>query len=132
MKRLNWRVRDRFSFTIGAVLVLLGIALTKWSIESAMVTVSINLLIIVVFQLILVACGVFLLINQPAIKLPSRAELVLLLFGILGAFFLSETATRAYLRADNSGIYPNYSFFPKFEEPLARWSPHPYLNYWHI
>ena len=130
MEKLNWRARDRFSVTVGVVLVLLGILLNKWFIESALVTVSMNLPIIIFFQLILITSGVFLLIKKPALKRPRRSELIFLLFGILVAFLICETVTRAYLRADTSGIYPVYSSLPKFDAPLARWAPHPYLNYY--
>ena len=94
MKRFNWRVRDRFSFTIGTVLVLLGVLLNKWFIESAIVTVSVNLPITIVVQLVLAASGGFLVINQPAFKHPRRSDLILLLIGILVAFLIGDTITR--------------------------------------
>ena len=130
MRNLNWKVRDKSSWTLGAVLVLLGVLLNKWFLESAILTVSVNLPIVIILQLILFAAGVFLLVKQPAVKLPGRPELILLLFGLLVAFLIGETATRAFLRADTAGTYPNYSLLPKFETPVSRWAPHPYLNYY--
>ena len=90
MNRL--RIHRKEPFYLGIILIGVGILL-RWLIEQTLtsdgqIESQLYGTVIFVFQLLLIAVGIFLLIRQPAVRLPNKSELALVLFSALLTFFL--------------------------------------------
>jgi hypothetical protein len=87
--------------------------------------------LIFAFQLLAIAAGIFLLIQQPAIKLPKKNELALLLFSTFLTFFLLEVMARLWLNyLATPDQYDRYVLFTSVDAKDYAWTPHPYLSYY--
>ena len=95
------RIHRKESFYVGIILIAVGILL-RWFIESVLVSdgqieSALYRGLILVFQVLAIAVGAFLLIRQPAIRLPKRSEVALVLFSTFLTFFLLEVMARVWL-----------------------------------
>jgi lysophospholipase L1-like esterase len=83
------------------------------------------------FQLLAVTAGTFLVIRQPAIRLPKRSEIALVLFSIFLTFFLLEVMARVWLNyLATPDQYDRYVLFTSLDANDYAWRPHPYLSYY--
>lgn len=82
------------------------------------------------FQVLAIVSGLFLLIKQPAIKFPSKTEIVLPVFSILFTFFMLEIGARLWLNyVATPDQYDRYVLFTSIDPKEFAWTPHPYLVY---
>lgn len=129
------RIHRREPFYAGILLIVVGILL-RWVIEQALVSDGriespLYGVLIFVFQLLAVATGVFLLIRQPAIRLPKRSEVALILFSTFLTFFLLEVMARVWLTyLTTPEQYDRYVLFTSIDAKDYAFTPHPYLAYY--
>lgn len=108
----------------------------RWLIERALVSdgqidAPLYGALIFVFQLLAVATGTFLLIRQPAIRLPNKSELALGLFSTFLTFLLLEIGARMWLNyMTTPEQYDRYVLFTSLDATEYAWTPHPYLVYY--
>jgi len=82
------------------------------------------------FQLLAIASGTYLIIKRPAIKLPSKTNLFLLIISISATFIVFEIGTRLWLRyIATPEQYDRYVLFTSIEPKDIAFTPHPYLGY---
>ena len=134
MNRL--KIHRKKSVYLGAALVAIGILFNKLFIEVTIIPdkhieLPNYVALIYIFQLLAIAAGTFLLIKQPAIRIPSKTELALLISSIFLAFFLLEIAARLWLNyLATPDQYDRYVLFTSIESKDFAWTPHPYLSYY--
>ena len=120
---------------LGLILIVVGIFFRQF-VELALVSdqqieSSLYLALILVFQLLAIASGIFLLIKQPLIRLPRITELILPVFSILLTFFLLEGGARLWLKyLATPDQYDRYVLFTSIDPQQFAWTPHPYLVYY--
>ena len=128
------RIHRRESFYLGIFLIVFGILL-GWLIERILVPDGqiespLYRALIFFFQILAVASGTFLIIRQPAIRLPKKGELALLFSSIFLAFFLLEMGSRVWLNyMATPEQYDRYVLFTSLDSKDYAWTPHPYLAY---
>ena len=84
-----------------------------------------------VFQLLAIALGTWLLVKQPSIRIPSKNEILLLIFSVSLALFLLEFGARLWLNyLATPEQYDRYVLFTSIEPKDLAWIPHPYLTYY--
>jgi len=133
MNRL--RIRRKEPFYLGILLVATGIAL-KWIIERTLVSdgqieSSLYATLIYAIQVLAIAFGAFLLIRQPAIGLPKKTDVALLLFSTFLTFFLLEIVARVWLNyMTTPEQYDRFVLFTSIDAQDYAWTPHPYLVYY--
>jgi lysophospholipase L1-like esterase len=133
MNRL--RIHRKEPFYFGIVLIAAGILL-RWLIERTLVSdgrieSSLYGALILAFQLLAIASGMFLAIRQPSIGLPKKSDLALLLFSTLLTFFLLELMARVWLNyLATPDQYDRYVLFTSIDPKDYAWTPHPYLSYY--
>src|SRR5512134_3975120 len=119
---------------LGIFLIAVGILL-RWLIEVTLVSdmrIESRLygMLILVVQILMVATGLFLLIRQPAIRLPKRSDVALGLFSTFLTFFLLEVGARVWLNyLATPEQYDRYVLFTSLDANQYAWTPHPYLAY---
>jgi lysophospholipase L1-like esterase len=129
------RIQRKESVYLGIILIAVGILL-KWLIESTLVSdmrIESRLYgtLILVVQILMVVTGVFLLIRQPAIKLPKKSDVALVLFSTFLTFFLLEVVARVWLNyLATPDQYNRYVLFTSLDAEEYAWLPHPYLSYY--
>ena len=132
MNRL--RIHRKAPFYLGIILMVIGILL-KWLIERIFVPdgqIELPLYrgLIFVVQIMAVAAGGFLLLRQPAIRLPKKSEISILLFSTFLAFFLLEVVARVWLSyLATPEQHDRYVLFTDLDAKDYAWTPHPYLAY---
>jgi lysophospholipase L1-like esterase len=132
MNRL--RIHRKEPFYLGIFLIAAGILLRRL-IELTLVSdlrieSPLYGALIFAIQLLAVAVGIYLLIRQPAIRLPKKTELALLLFSTVLTFFLLEIGARAWLNyLATPDQYDRYVLFTSLDASEYAWTPHPYLAY---
>ena len=130
----NFRIHRQTPFYWGILLITLGIAL-KWLIEQTLISdgrieSSLYLTVIAVGQLVAIATGIYLVIRQPAIGLPKKSDVALVLFSTFLTFFLLEIVARAWLSyLATPEQYDRYLLFTSLDPKEYAWTPHPYLAY---
>jgi lysophospholipase L1-like esterase len=122
-------------FYLGLILIAAGIFLKRFIeltlVSDMQIESDIYLGLIYIFQLLAVGSGAFLLIKQPAIRIPGKSELLLLTFSIFLTFFLLEIGTRLWLNyLATPEQYDRYVLFTTIEADDLAWTPHPYLSYY--
>lgn len=133
MNRL--RIHRNEPFYLGILLIAVGILL-RWLIEQTLtsdgqIESQLYGTVIFVFQLLLIAVGIFLLIRQPEVRLPNKSELALGLFSVLLTFFLLEVGARMWLNyLTTPDQYDRYVLFTSLDASEYAWTPHPYLVYY--
>ena len=129
------KIHRKESFYLGIILIVIGILL-RWLIELTLVSdgqieLPLYRAFIFVFQLLAVAAGAFLLIRQPAIKLPKRSEVALILFSTFLTFFLLEMMSRVWLNyLATPEQFDRYVLFTSIDPKEFTFTPHPYLSYY--
>lgn len=130
----RFKINRKEPFYTGMILVGVGILL-RWFIEQALVSdgqieSSLYKALIFVVQVLAVAVGLVLLIRQPAIRLPKRSEVALVLFSTSLTFFLLEVGARVWLNyLATPDQYDRYVLFTSLDPKDYAWTPHPYLAY---
>lgn len=130
----NFRIHRQAPFYWGILLIAVGIAL-RWLIERTLISdgrieSSLYLTVIVVGQLVAIATGIYLVIRQPAIGLPKKSDVALVLFSTFLTFFLLEIMARAWLSyLATPEQYDRYVLFTSLDPKEYAWTPHPYLAY---
>lgn len=131
----KFSIQRKEPFYAGILLIVLGLS-GRWIILRALVSdmrieSSLYNGLILAVQILAVVVGAFLLIRQPAIKLPTRGELGLVLFSILLTFFLLEIAARVWLnKLATPDQYDRYVLFTDLDPSEYAFAPHPYLSYY--
>lgn len=129
------RIHRKEPFYWGIILIAVGILL-RWLIERTLVAdgqieSSLYSASIFAFQILAIAAGAFLALRQPAIRLPKRSEVALLLFSTLLTFFLLEITARVWLNyLATPDQYDRYVLFTSIDPQDYAWTPHPYLTYY--
>ena len=120
---------------LGLILIVAGIFLRRFVeltlVSDQRIESSAYLAFIFVFQLLAIASGIFLLIKQPSIRIPSKTELILPVFSILLTISLLEIGARLwlnYLATPNQ--YDRYVLFTSIDPNQFAWTPHQYLVYY--
>jgi lysophospholipase L1-like esterase len=120
---------------VGIILIAVGILL-KWFIVRILVadmqieSAFYNALIFVA-QLLAIAVGIFLVIRQPAIRLPKKSEIALVLFSTFLTFFLLEVVARVWLsNMATPEQYDRFVLFTNLDASEYAFAPHPYLAYY--
>jgi len=89
------------------------------------------LVLIYAFQILAIISGLFLLIKQPSIRMPSKTELILPVFSILLTFFMLEVGARLWLNyLATPDQYDRYVLFTSIDPKEFAWTPHQYLVYY--
>jgi lysophospholipase L1-like esterase len=129
------RIHRKQPVYLGITLIAVGILL-RWLIVLTLVP-DMRLesrlygAIILVFQLLMVATGLFLLIRQPAIRPPKKREVALVLFSTFLTFFLLEVVSRVWLNyLATPDEYNRYVLFTSLDPKVFAFTPHPYLSYY--
>jgi lysophospholipase L1-like esterase len=131
----NSKIHRKESFYLGIVLIAAGILL-RWLIELTLVSDGqiespLYGVLILFFQILSVATGMFLLVRQPAIRLPKKSDLALGLFSIFLTFFILEIGARVWLNyLATPDQYDRYVLFTSLDTQDYAWTPHPYLAYY--
>jgi lysophospholipase L1-like esterase len=132
--KFKFRVLRKEPVYLGLVLIVLGI-FSKRFVELTLVSdkqieSSIYLAFFYIFQLLVIASGIVLLIKQPAIRIPSKTNLILLLFSVSLTFILLESGARLWLNyLATADQYDRYVLFTSIKPEDYAWTPHPYLGY---
>ena len=120
---------------VGIILIVFGILL-RWLLLRTLVSDMriesplYNGLIFAV-QLLAVLAGVFLIIRQPAVRLPNRGEVGLLLFSTILTFALLEVGARLWLNyLATPAQYDRFVLFTSLDPSEYAFTPHPYLSYY--
>jgi lysophospholipase L1-like esterase len=130
----KFRIHRKEPFYLGILLIVAGILL-RWLIERTLVSdnrieSALYEALIFACQLLAVAVGAFLVLRQPAIRLPKKSEIALVLFSTLLTFFLLEVVARVWLNyIATPDQYDRYVLFTSIEAKDLAWTPHPYLAY---
>ncbi len=133
MNRL--RIHRKEAFYLGLALIILG-TLLRWFIERILVPdgrieLLLYVALIIAFQLLAVVTGIFLLVRQPAITLPKKSDIGLVLFSTFLTFFLLEIMARLWLNyAATPDQYDRFVLFTNIDAQDYAWTPHPYLAYY--
>jgi lysophospholipase L1-like esterase len=120
---------------MGIILTVAGIMLKRF-VELTLATDGriespIYLALIYVFQLLAIVSGLFLLIKQPILRFPRKAELILPVFSVLLTFFLLEVGARLWLNyLATPDQYDRYVLFTSMDPKEFAWTPHQYLVYY--
>lgn len=128
------KIHRKGTFSLGVILIAAGILL-RWLIELTLVSDGriespLYGTIILIFQVLSVAAGMFLVVRQPAIRLPIKGDLALGLFSAFLTFFLLEIGARVWLNhLTTPEQYDRYVLFTSLDARDYAWTPHPYLVY---
>lgn len=128
------RTHRKAPFYLGILLVLAGILL-RWLIENTLtsdgqIELPLYLTLISICQVLAIAIGAILLIRQPAIRLPTRSEVGLVLLSTLLTFLLLEITARVWLNyLATPEQYDRFVLFTSLDPKEYAWTPHPYLGY---
>lgn len=133
MNRL--KIADKKPIYFGVILIVLGIfarRLIELTLASdARIEAPRYLVLIYIFQALVIAAGLFLLIKRPSIRLPGKTELILVTFSILLTFFVLEIGARLWLNyLATPEQHDRYVLFTTIEAKDLAWTPHPYLAYY--
>lgn len=128
-------VKHKQPIYLGIILIVAGLLLRRLIeitlVPDARIQSPVYLALIYAFQLLAIVSGLFLLIKQPAIRMPSKATLILPLFSILLTFSLLEIGARVWLdHLATPEQYDRYVLFTSIKPADYAWTPHPYLTYY--
>ena len=132
---IGFKVRNKTSIYLGFFLVTLGILFKRLVeltlVPDARIESSTYLALFLGFQLLAIASGIFLIIKQPAIRMPSKATLLMLIFSVVIPFILLEIGTRLWLRyLATPDQFNRYVLFTSIKPKDLTFTPHPYLGYY--
>lgn len=131
----RFKIQRKEPVYLGIILIAAGIFLKRFvelTIVSDMrIESPIYLALLYAFQFLAIVSGIWLLIKQPPIRIPSKTELILPVFSILLTFFLLEVGARLWLRyLATPEQYDRYVLFTSIDAKDYAWTPHPYLSYY--
>ena len=131
----RFRIQRKEPVYLGIILIAAGIFLKRFVeltlVSDMRIESPIYLALLYAFQLLAIVSGVWLLIKQPSIRIPSKTEFILPVFSILLTFFLLEVGARLWLRyLATSEQYDRYILFTSIDPKDYAWTPHPYLSYY--
>jgi lysophospholipase L1-like esterase len=120
---------------LGLLLLVVGLGL-RWFIELTLVPDHHLVLLryvvaVAAVQLVLIAAGLFLLIKRPALRAPSKTELLLPLISLGLTFLALEIGARlwlAYLATPDQR--DRFVLYTSIAPQDFAWTPHPYLTYY--
>jgi len=133
---MNKKIFGKKSAYLGAALIAVGILFNKRLIEVILISdgrieAPAYVASIYIFQLLAIAVGAWLLIKQPAIRMPRATEVILPVFSILLTFFLLEGMTRLWLNyMATPEQHDRYVLFTSIDPKDFAFTPHPYLSYY--
>jgi lysophospholipase L1-like esterase len=133
---MKGRIVNRQSVIVGVALLVIGILFNKFLIEALFVDdhrieSSTYVAAIYMFQILAIAVGTFLLIRQPAIRLPKKSEIALVLFSTFLTFFLLEAMARVWLNyLATPEQHDRFVLFTDLDASEYAFAPHPYLAYY--
>ena len=133
--RTRFKIRHKKPVYLGLILIVAGIFLKRFVeltlVSDQRIESPIYLALIFVLQFLAIASGIFLLIKQPLIRSPRKAELFLLVFSIFLTFILLEVGARLWLNyLATPDQYDRYVLFTSIDPKKFAFSPHPYLDYY--
>lgn len=131
----GFKIHHKKPVYFGLFLIATGIFLRRFVeltlVSDQRIELPIYLVAILVFQLLAIASGIFLLIKQPSIRIPRKTELILPVFSILLTFFLLEIGARLWLNyLATPEQYDRYVLFTTIDPKEFAWTPHQYLVYY--
>jgi len=130
----RFKIQRKESVYLGIILIAAGVFL-KRVVELTLVSdmrieSPVYLTLLYSFQLLAIISGIWLLLKQPSIRIPSRTEVILPVFSVLLTFFLLEFGARLWLRyLATPEQYDRYVLFTSIDAKDYAWTPHPYLSY---
>jgi lysophospholipase L1-like esterase len=130
----RFKIQRKEPIYLGIILIAAGIFLKRFVeltlVSDMRIESPIYLALLYAFQLLAMVSGIWLLIKQPSIRIPSKTEIILPVFSILLTFFLLEFGARLWLRyLATPEQYDRYVLFTSIDAKDYAWTPHPYLSY---
>ena len=130
----RFKIQRKEPIYLGIILIVAGILLKRFVeltlVSDMRIEAPIYLALLYAFQLLAIVSGIWFLIKQPSIRIPSKTEIILPVFSILLTFFLLEFGTRLWLRyLATPEQYDRYVLFTSIDAKDYAWTPHPYLSY---
>jgi lysophospholipase L1-like esterase len=124
------------SVYLGITLVGIGVIFNKPFIELTIVPdknidAPIYQTIIFINQIISIISGIFFIIKQPSIRIPKKAEVLLLTSSVLVTFIGIEIGSRLWLSyLATADQHRQYALFTALDSKDLQFIPHHYLNYY--
>jgi lysophospholipase L1-like esterase len=120
---------------VGALLIVGGVLLKRLIeltlVADARIDAPRYLALIYGSQLLAIAIGAFLLLKQPALRLPRKAELTLLVTSATLTFVSLESGARLWLNyLATPEQYDRYVLFTSIQPEDFAFTPHQYLGYY--
>src|SRR5688500_2959403 len=130
----RFKIQRKEPVYLGIVLIVAGIFLKRFVeltlVSDMQIEAPIYLALLYTFQFLAIVSGIWFLIKQPSIRIPSKTEIILPVFSILLTFFLLEFGARLWLRyLTTPEQYDRYVLFTSIDAKDYAWTPHPYLSY---
>jgi hypothetical protein len=98
----RFKIQRKEPVYLGIVLIVAGIFLKRFVeltlVSDMQIEAPIYLALLYAFQFLAIVSGIWFLIKQPSIRIPSKTEIILPVFSILLTFFLLEFGARLWLR----------------------------------
>jgi lysophospholipase L1-like esterase len=132
----GFKMRRKNVVYMGVALIIIGILFNKPLLEAILISDGHierpdYIAFIYIFQLLSIGLGAFLLIKQPAIRLPNKTEIAMLIFSLALTFFLLEVGARLWLNyLATPEQYDRYVLFTNIAAKDFAFTPHPYLSYY--
>ena len=130
----SFKIQRKEPLYLGIVLIVAGIFLKRFVeltlVSDMQIEAPIYLAMLYAFQFLAIVSGIWFLIKQRSIRIPSKTEIILPVFSILLTFFLLEVGARLWLRyLTTPEQYDRYVLFTSIDAKDYAWTPHPYLSY---
>ena len=130
----RFKIQRKEPIYLGIILIAAGVFLKRFVevtlVSDMRIESPIYLALLYAFQLLAIVSGIWLLIKQPPIRIPSKTEIILPVFSILLTFFLLEFGARLWLHyLATPEQYDRYVLFTSIDAKDYAWTPHPYLSY---
>ena len=130
----RFKIQRKEPIYLGIILIVAGIFLKRFVeltlVSDMRIESPVYLALLYAFQFLAIVSGIWLLIKQPSIRMPSKTEIILPVFSILLTFFLLEFGARLWLRyLTTPEQYDRYVLFTSIDAKDYAWTPHPYLSY---
>lgn len=133
---MNRKIQLKNSAYLGAALIIIGILLNKRFIEITLISdqrIESRLYIaaIYLFELLAIAIGAWLLIKQPALRLPGKTEVGMLVVSTSLTFILLEVVARIWLSyLATPEQHDRFVLYTNLKPSDFAFTPHPYLSYY--
>ncbi len=132
---IGLKIRSKPPIYLGFILIAVGLLFKRLVeltlVPDARIESSTYLGLLLGFQLLVIASGTFLIIKQPAIRLPRKTDLLLLIFSISITYGLLEVGTRLWLRyLATPAQFDRFVLFTSIKPEDLTFIPHPYLGYY--